>query len=139
MNVKHKKSRSLQKLALNLMKIPTPKKDREKSEYEIESLGRCRTLIKDERSKLMMSPISRKRYITSHDKQIFIIIENSHMTIVNHHYSYNIDLHHKTFGRLATIFDTEMETRRIKMENEIKSNVKHSLKNIYKNIVNEKV
>lgn len=139
MNVKHKISRSLQRLALKLMKLLTPKEDREKSEYEIECLGICKTLIKDERSKLMMSPISRKRYITSHDKQIFIIIENSFMTIVNHHYSYNIDLPHKTFGRLATIFDTEMESRRMKMESEIKSNVKHSLKNIYKNIVNEKV
>jgi hypothetical protein len=139
MNVKHKISRSLQRLALKLMKLLTPKEDREKSDYEIECLGICKTLIKDERSKLMMSPISRKRYITSHDKQIFIIIENGFMTIVNHHYSYNIDLPNKTYTKLVIIFDNEMESRRMKMESEIKSNVKHSLKNIYKNIVNEKV
>ena len=137
--MKHKIVRYLQKIAIKFMKLATPPEERKKDDYEFECLGICKSLIRDERSKLMMSPISRKRYINSHDKQIFIIIENGFLTIVNHHYSYNIDLPMKSYNRLSTIFDTEMENRRQRMEDEIKSNVKHSLKNIYKNLVDEKV
>ena len=49
------------------------------------------------------------------------------MTIVNHNYSYNIDIWGRPYEKLAHIFDHEVERRREKMEMEIKSNVKHLL------------
>ena len=88
---------------------------------------------------MLMSPISGKRYIESDDKQLFIIIEHNQITIVNHQYSYHIDLWGKTMERLTKMFDVEVEKRREAMENEIRSNVKHSLSNIFKTIRREQV
>jgi len=135
----HKIIRILQKIGLKFYRLGNQYDKSEKSDYEHECIGICKSLIKDERTKLMMSPISRKRYLNSHDKQIFIIIENYTMIIVNHQYSYTIDLPSKSYIRITSMFDEEMEKRRLAMEREIKSNVKHSLKNIYQNLVNEKV
>ena len=61
------------------------------------------------------------------------------MTIVNHQYSYNIDIAGKSFEKISQVFDAEVEKRREQMEADIRSNVKHSLSNIYKNLLNEKV
>ncbi len=41
--------------------------------------------------------------------------------------------------RLTKMFDVEVEKRREAMENEIRSNVKHSLSNIFKTIRREQV
>lgn len=136
---KHQIKRFFQKVAIKFIRLTTPKENFERSEFETESLSICKNLISKENSKLLISPISKKRYIKNDDKKIFIIIEYSSITIVNHIYSYNINLHPKSYDRLVMIFDSEVEKRRTSMETEIKSNVKHSLSNIYNNIVNENV
>ena len=61
------------------------------------------------------------------------------MTIVNHQYSYNIDIAGKAYEKISQVFDSEVERRREKMEAEIRANVKHSLSNIYKSLLNEKI
>jgi hypothetical protein len=45
----------------------------------------------------------------------------------------------KSHERLIRMFDMEVEARRSVMEAEIRSNIKHSLTNIYKNLVNEQI
>ncbi len=57
---------------------------------------------------LLISPISGKRYIKSDDNQLFIIIESHQMTIVNHQYSYNIDIAGKSFEKISQVFDAEL-------------------------------
>lgn len=87
-----------------------------------------------------MSPISGKRYIKSDDSQIFIVIQSSHINIVNHTYSYDIKTESSNlYDRIVRIFDLEVETRREKMEHDIQQNVKHSLKKIYENLHTETV
>jgi glutathionyl-hydroquinone reductase len=86
-----------------------------------------------------MSPISGKRYIQSEDKQINVIIDGHLVTIVNHSYSYVIPMVGKAHDRLIRMFDMEVEARRNVMEAEIRSNIKHSLSNIYQNLINEQV
>lgn len=108
-------------------------------DFDAESFAICRRLISKRETTLLISPISGKRYIKSDDNQLFIIIEGHQLTIVNHQYSYNIDIQGKSYERIAQIFDAEVEKRREKMEAEIRSNVKHSLSNIYKNLLNEKI
>jgi hypothetical protein len=88
---------------------------------------------------LLLSPISGKRYIKSHDEQLFIIIESNLITIVNHQYSYNINIWGKPLETIIRMFDIEVEKRREAMEMEIRSNVKHSLANIFKNLSDEKI
>lgn len=137
---KHKVKRAIQRVALFLNRLGSNYPKREKtSEYEKESLAICAKLIHDHDNILLMSPISGKRYIKSDKAQVFVIIENGLITIVNHQYSYNIDLWGKPMERIIRLFDVEVEKRRTQMENEIRSNVKHSLSNIYKSLVHEKV
>jgi hypothetical protein len=136
MDFKHQIKRFLQKIAIKYLKTITPK-DEINGEFEKESLSICKNLISKENSKLLISPISKKRYIKNDEKKIFIIIESTGITIVNHNYSYNITLGNKSHDRLILIFDNEVERRRTAMELEIKSNVKHSLSNIYNNLINE--
>ena len=86
----------------------------------------------------MISPISGKRYIKSEDSQIFIVIQKDTIDIVNHTYSYSIKVNGTNlFEKIARIFDAEVESRREEMESEIRKNVTHSLKEIYKNLSNE--
>ena len=136
--MKHKAKRLLQFVAIKWLRFFESKEDREPSVYEKECFSVCKALINQEDSVLLMSPISGKRYIKSEDDQIFIIIEQNQITIVNHNYSYNIDIWGNALTRISNMFDIEVEKRRDLMESEIRSNVKHSLSNIYKNLTHAK-
>jgi gas vesicle protein len=107
--------------------------------FDHESFAIAKRLISKQETTLLISPISGKRYIKSDGNQLFIIIESHQMTIVNHQYSYNIDIAGKSFEKISQVFDAEVEKRREDMETEIRSNVKHSLSNIYKSLLNEKI
>jgi gas vesicle protein len=134
-NMIHKFKRYSQRLAIKIVKSFTP--SHQMSEYEREGINICRKLVAKRESTLLISPISGKRYIKSEDGQIFIVIEDLQITIVNHQYSYNIRISDKTYQKIRGFFDTEVERRREDMETEIRSNVKHSLYTIYKNLTNE--
>ena len=136
----HKVKRFVQKVALKTLKAAQTKPSQtEKPEYEKECIAVCKALIHKEDSVLLLSPISGKRYIKSHDDQLFIIIETNLITIVNHQYSYTINIWGKPLDSIVRIFDIEVEKRREAMELEIRSNVKHSLANIFKTLSNEKI
>ena len=132
----HKAKRFFQLVALKSLKaLNAPQKSQEvHSEYEKECIAVCKALMHKEDSTLLMSPISGKRYIKSHDEQLFIIIDKNQVTIVNHQYSYTIDIWGKPLDRIIKNFDVEVERRREIMEIEIRSNVKHSLSSIYKTL-----
>ena len=136
----HKINRFFQRIAIKATRLMNPDIwAGNKENFNIEVFSICKYLISNQETILLISPISGKRYIRSDQKQLFIIIENHQITIVNHHYSYNIDIAGRSYGRIAQIFDAEVEKRREQMETEIKANVKHSLSNIYKNLINEKI
>lgn len=109
----------------------------DKTDYATEVFSICKRLISKEDTILLISPISGKRYIKSDDSQLFIIVETSQITLVNHAYSYDIDIAGKAHEKIARIFDAEVERRREIMEREIKSNVQKSLRTIYENLNNE--
>ena len=132
--LKHKLARFFQKVAIKLIRASNKNDEPKHSEYEFECLAICKNLILKEKTKLLISPISGKRYITIVNHNF-----NRQITIVNHNYSYTIELTYKSFDRLSKVFDNEVEIRRQIMEDEIKSNVKHSLTNIYQNILNDKI
>ena len=132
----HKAKRFFQLVALKSLKAlnASQKSQEVHSEYEKECIAVCKALMHKEDSTLLMSPISGKRYIKSHDEQLFIIIDKNQVTIVNHQYSYTIDIWGKPLDRIIKNFDVEVERRREIMEIEIRSNVKHSLSSIYKTL-----
>ncbi len=136
----HKFKRFTQKVAIGLFRMTDPSKyEAPKNEYEIETLAICKRLASRKTSVLLLSPISGKRYIRSKDNQIHVIIEGHLVTIVNHSYSYVIPMEGKSHDRLIRMFDMEVESRRNVMEAEIRANIKHSLSNIYQNLINEQV
>ena len=136
----HKFKRFTQKVAIGLFRMTDPSKyEAPKNEYEIETLAICKRLASRKTSVLLLSPISGKRYIRSKDNEIHVIIEGHLVTIVNHSYSYVIPMEGKSHDRLIRMFDMEVESRRNVMEAEIRANIKHSLSNIYQNLINEQV
>jgi len=135
----HQFKRYIQRVAIKTIRLMNPNIDKHASDYDNEAFSIAKRLISKRETVLLISPISGKRYIKSDDNQLFIIIESHQMTIVNHQYSYNIDIAGKSFEKISQVFDAEVEKRREDMEAEIRSNVKHSLSNIYKNLLNEKI
>lgn len=139
MTVLHKFKRVSQKLAIKMHKAMNPAERFEPTDFEYETLAICRSLIKRQDSELLISPLSGKRFIKNSSSQIYFIIQDGMVDIINHTYSYNVKITLKAYQRLVKAFDMEVESRRQEMENEIRSNVKHSLKTIFQTLSNETV
>ena len=104
--------------------------EEEKICYEI-----CKKLILDTSSKLTMAPMSNKRYIKNDGNNMFIVISNGNIMIVNHVYSYNVYCDFdENYEKLLKLFDGELEKKRMELETEINSNIQHSLKKILDNL-----
>jgi len=111
--------------AIRLLQVPE-----KKSEYERDAVNICKKLIKLPDSVLLLTPISGKRYITHETQQISVILSASSIQIINHTYSYTVFLGDKEWQKLVDFFNEEVEDRRKVLEDEITSNIKHSLQNI---------
>ena len=125
--------RLLFKLFLTLKEKFDPKlliTHEEKSSVEI-----CNKLIEKESSKLTFAPKSLKRFIKNDDLDMFIVIENRTVNLINHVYSYSVFIENdELYSDLVDKFDEELENRRQELENEIKNNIQHSLETILKKL-----
>ena len=139
MTVYHTFKRLSQKLAIRMHRAMDPAQHTQPTEFEFETLAICRSLINRSNSELLISPLSGKRFIKNSDSQIYFIIQDGMVDIINHTYSYNVKITLKAYQRLVKAFDMEVETRRQEMEDEIRSNVKHSLKTIFQTLSNEAI
>lgn len=107
-----------------------PTKEEELLCYEI-----CKKTMFMSDSKLTIAPLSNKRFIKSDENDMFIVIHNRIVSIINHVYSYNVYIEKtEIYENLLRTFDEELEKRREELENEIKKNIKHSLENILKKL-----
>ena len=128
-----KKSGILHKIYLYLKEkfdpTPPPK------EEEIYALEICKKLIFNPSSKLTNAPISFKRFIKNDENNMFIVINERIITLINHVYSYNVFIEStENYLKVCEMFDNEMEKRRQDLEDEIKNNIQHSLKEILKKV-----
>ena len=126
----HKLKRLIQKQYIKIYRSSTPKI----TTYEKDCVSICEKLIKKNETVLLLTPISNKRYIKNEEDQIFVILENYSVKIINHVYSYTVILGDKSWNSVVTLFDTEVESRRNKFEKEITSNIKYSIKKILEKI-----
>ena len=101
-----------------------------KSRYELDCLSICKKLIEKSDSQLLMTPLSNKKYIYNSENSIFITIEGNTVNVINHKYSYTVSVQDSTKKEIVDYFNSVLESQRLKMEEEITSNIKHSLKNI---------
>lgn len=106
---------------------PTPP-PKEEEMYCVEI---CEKLINNPESKLTIAPISNRRFIKNDSKDMFIVIGNRQISIINHVYSYNVYIESdQLYKKIVDNFDNVVEQKRQELEDEIKHNIKHSLKSI---------
>jgi hypothetical protein len=95
----------------------------------------CKKLIIDPESKLTYAPISSKRFIKNEAKSMFVVIEHNTINLINHVYSYSVYLSSQSDYRdITQSFDSILEDKRQSLEDEIRSNIQHSLQTILKKL-----
>lgn len=95
------------------------------------SIEICKKLIPKISSKLNYAPKSLKRFIKNDENDMFIVINNRTIQLINHVYSYTVYIEStELWEGLIDFFDSELEKRRTELENEITNNIQHSLKSI---------
>lgn len=100
----------------------------QEEQYSIEI---CNQLISRNSSNLNYTPKSTKRIIENDEYNMFIVINNYTIHIINHVYSYNVYIENtELYSNLLETFDLEVEKRRENLELEINNNIQHSLKDI---------
>lgn len=125
----HKLRRRFQKIHIRIIK--NFEYDRSlQQRYEIDAKNVCLKLLTKTNSHLLMTSISKKRYIKNDEFEVLVTIDNNIINIVNHQYSYTVFVTEKTRKLICDEFDKVIESQRQKMENEITSNIKFSLKNL---------
>jgi hypothetical protein len=128
----HKFKRVSQRLAIKISRALSPIENNgtKFGEAEMDAALIFRKMIKDPDSELLISPLSNKKYIKNDSKRLLLILTGYELTIINHVFSYNIDISQKTNISLNGSFEVEIENRRMAMEKSFRENVKHSLKTI---------
>ena len=106
--------------------------------YENDAIRITLKVIMDENSKMLISPLSGKKFIKNEKLEMYIILSSSTIQIINHKYSYVVYVSDKKYDKLINFFNEEVEKRREIFEKEIMSNIGYSMKNILNSINNEK-
>ena len=133
----HKTKRFFQKIGISAYRLLQMKNGEKNLEFSSEKAKICRNLIRRKDSVLLISPLSNKRFIRNESLGLFVVFCDSKLSIINHSYKYDLDITLDTYKRLVDIFDHQVETRRSLMEEEINSNVKHSLEIIYQKLLSD--
>ena len=105
-----------------------------KEKYQRAPLFICMKLLKIEDSLLLIAPVSDDKYIYNERLGILVSLLGHRGSIIDRTYSYDINLSNKDWDKLDILFSNEMQKRTKKVEEQIVSNVKHSLDNIYSKI-----
>lgn len=132
--IKHKFKRVSLKLYIWYLKtLGNPDiKDVKLSDNELKALYIAKSVLKNPKCNLSLCPITDKRYIKY--KDYFIVITENRIQIVNHVYAYDVNLYGRKFYNLKKNFDNRLYKKFKAIENEILSNVEHSLDTILLNI-----
>lgn len=125
----HKFKRYIQSLVLKTIKSVDYGREK-RSSYEMECLIICKKMIRRSDSVLLLTPLTNKRYIKNDTLSIFITIDGGLVNVINHKYSYVVPMSDRSITEINDIFNSTVENQRKKMEDEITSNIKHSLRDI---------
>ena len=110
---------------------PTPPLPQE----ELITIEICKKLISNPKSKLTYAPLSSKRFIHNSEQDMYIVLHAHTINLINHVYSYSIYLsNHDAYVEIVETFDSVLDKERLKLEDEIKNNIQHSLESILKKL-----
>lgn len=129
----HKFKRLIQSLVLQTIKSMDYSREK-RSSYELECLIICKKMIQRSDSVLLLTPLTNKRYIKNDPHSIFITIDGGLINVINHKYSYVVPMSERSIKEINDLFNSTVENQRKKMEDEITSNIKHSLRDISKSL-----
>jgi hypothetical protein len=106
------------------------------NETELNVIYIVSSLIKDEKSTMLIAPISGKKYIQNKSRNMFIILNDLEITISNNvaMYYYNLKVDLSVSNKLSRHFNNVLESRRAKMETETVAGVTSNLDFIAKHI-----
>lgn len=126
--------RLLIKIYLWLRNNSTFNPKREMTKNEAICISICRKLINHPDSKFLIAPLSHKRYLKNQTLGLFIVLESTQISITNHVYHYDVTLTLREWEKIAKQYDSKTEKIRQDYENEIKSQIVHSLSTILEKV-----
>ena len=129
----HKIKRWIQSRVLKTIKSMDYSSEK-RSLYELDCLKICKKMITRQDSTLLLTPITNKRYIKNDTLAIFIKIDGGIVNVINHKYSYTVPMSDRSITEITNLFNDTVENHRKVMEEEIASNIKHSLQDISKSL-----
>jgi len=109
-------------------------KDQKISQTQKMCLSIARSLITHHESKFLSAPLSGKRYIKNAELDLFCILDNGTISITNHVYHYDVIINDRNWERLSKMYDGKVETIRQEYEDQIMSQIEHSLEKIIKKV-----
>jgi hypothetical protein len=107
---------------------------RELTKNETICLSICRKLISHPDSKFLIAPVSHKRYIKNENLGLFVVLDDTQVSITNHVYHYDVNLTFDEWDKLRKIYDAKTEKIRQDYESEIRSQIVHSLSTILEKV-----
>lgn len=98
------------------------------------SMSIARKSIRHPDSQFLIAPISGKKYITNSVVDLFILFDKRALSITNHVYHYDIILSDRNWDKIIKMYDDKVEELRQKVEDQVMSQIEHSLENILKKV-----
>lgn len=108
----------------------------DEQQYQKVCLSICRKLITQSDSVFLIAPISGKKYIKNDRLGLFIIMNERHINVTNHTYNYSVFIPERDWQRISYLFNLTTEKRKQEYEDQIKSQITHSLHSILEKINN---
>ena len=115
-------------------RVMTP--DIQRTSNEVICVSICRKLISHPESEFAMAPISYKKYIKNKTLGLFVVLCEKQISITNHVYHYDVVISSREWDKLMSIYDSKTEAIRKEYEDEIHSQIKHSLHTILDKVSN---
>jgi len=106
------------------------------SQTEKICLSITRKMITHIDSKFLIAPLSGKKYIKNPSLGLFVILHERSLSITNHVYHYDVHVDERNWNRLLFMYDNKTESIRQEYEDEIMSQIEHSLHKLQDKINN---
>ena len=97
------------------------------SETQKKCMSIARVLITHPDSSFRLSFLSKKRYIKNKTLGLFLILDGKLLSITNHVHHHDIVISDRNYDRFTKMYDEKVETIRQQYEDEVMSQIVHSL------------
>lgn len=82
-----------------------------------------RFALRDDSADLLLRPVNNSRIIKLEDKGMSIVLEKNYLQIINHTFSYQLDIPYEMWEKLSKLFDIKLDSIVSKEEQAIVSQV----------------